>query len=168
MPTVTTRLIKAAWLWFAVGLILGGIMSLAKADWITTRALGLRSTHLHILAIGWGAQWVFGIAFWIYPAWGAERTAPRFTRVMHVCWALLNLGTLVRAIGEGTVDLAFNVDGMRTVFAIGAMAQLVAGLVFVGVIWRRIRPRRWIREQMVRARAQRAAENRGNDESSGG
>jgi hypothetical protein len=28
----------------------------------------------------------------------------------------------------------------------------VAGLIFVGVIWRRIRPRRWIREQMVRER----------------
>ncbi|MHC5021003.1 MAG: hypothetical protein ACYTGX_13015 [Planctomycetota bacterium] len=93
MPDVTTRLIKAAWVWFAVGLLLGGIMACAKADWISTRALGLRSTHFHILAVGWGMQWVFGIAFWIYPAWGSERTAPRFTRVMNGCWLLLNAGT---------------------------------------------------------------------------
>jgi len=127
-------------------------MTLAKADWISTRVLGLRSTHLHVLAVGWGAQWIFGIAFWIYPAWGSERSAPRFTRVMNLCWGLLNAGTLVRAIGEGVNDMAFRVEGMRPLFAAGALAQAAAGLVFVVVIWRRIRPRRWIREQMKRDR----------------
>ena len=79
-------------------------------------------TGVGLSLVGLAPQWVFGIAFWIYPAWGSERTAPRFTRVMNGCWLLLNTGTLVRAIGEGSKDLALRIDWMHSVFGVGALA----------------------------------------------
>ena len=144
MPIATVRFVRAAWLWFLAGLLLGACVAGAKIGWLSPRLAGLRPAHVHVLALGWAVQWVFGIAFWIYPAFGSERSGPGPSRAMAVCFALLNGGVLVRAVGEAVFDCGVAREAGAVALAAGAAAQLVAGTIFVIVIRGRIRAAGWI------------------------
>jgi len=153
VPTATVRFVRMAWAWFLVGLGLGSLLVLAKIGWAPPRLLGLRATHIHVMAVGWLVQWVFGIAFWIYPAWGSERTGTGATRLMACCWVCLNGGTAVRALGEACYDPAWWPDAGALGLALGGAAQIAAGVCFVVHIRGRIRGARWIRRQLEHAAA---------------
>lgn len=149
VPPATVRFISAAWWWFAGGIILGGALALSKGGWLPAWLLLWKAAHVHALAVGWAAQWVFGIAFWLYPGWGSERTSPRIERHTKALWVLLNVGTLLRVSGEGFLMMS-PAGALRWVFVVGAMAQVCAGLWFVWLIRGRIRPARWIRRDLER------------------
>ncbi len=146
MPPATIRFIRAAWTWFAIGLALGGVLALAKVGWLPPSLLRLRATHVHLLAVGWAVQWVFGIAFWIYPGFGHERTGPAVERASRACWWLLNAGVVGRALSEALLDAGEGLAPAPVVFVASAAAEVAAGLVFLGLIRRRIRGARWIRD----------------------
>lgn len=148
MPTASVRFVRAAWTWFLVGLATGALLTAAKIGWLSPRLLGLRAAHIHVLLLGWAVQWVFGIAFWIYPAFGSERTGPGPSRAMAACWGLLNGGVLVRACGEAAFDCGVAREAGAWGLALGSAAQLAAAAIFVAVIRGRIRGPGWIRREM--------------------
>jgi hypothetical protein len=94
-------------------------------------------TYVHLLALGWLTQLIFGVAFWMFPRYsstahyGSERLG----------WAsywLLNAGLVLRVIGEPA--LAF---GARTrwLLVIAALLQLGGGWAFVFNTWPRVKER---------------------------
>ncbi len=94
-------------------------------------------TWLHLLVVGWITQVIFGVAYWMFPRYSAER--PRGSeRLGWVTLASLNIGLLLRAAGEPLHALGQSTGG---VLAASALLQLLAGWGFVVNTWPRIKER---------------------------
>jgi hypothetical protein len=104
-------------------------------------ALGLPPTvapvYVHLLAVGWLTQLIFGVAHWMFP--GRPRAPSMVSRVvLWACYALLNLGLVARAVAEPLVGRG---GGWRVVLVAAGVAQLIAVVLFVGHTWPRVRAR---------------------------
>jgi len=94
-------------------------------------------TLLHLLVVGWITQVIFGVAYWMFPRYSAER--PRGSeRLGWVTLGSLNIGLLLRAAGEPLHALGQSTGG---VLAASALLQLLAWWGFVVNTWPRIKER---------------------------
>jgi hypothetical protein len=136
VPPLTRWLVKTAMVWLVAALLLGVAMQLPVA----ARLPVLRSvwpTYLHLLVVGWLTQLIFGVAFWLFPRYSAER--PRGSEPLGwVAYGLVNLGLLLRLAGEPW--RAAGGDAVATLL-LSAAAQLVAVWLFVLNTWPRVRER---------------------------
>lgn len=136
MPTLTRWLVKAALVWLVAALVLGVAMQLPLA----ARFPPLRTawpTYLHLLTVGWLTQLIIGVALWLFPKHSAAR--PRGSeRLGWVTFVFLNLGLLLRALGEPGRGVGYDT---RVPLSISAVAQLVAVGAFVLNVWPRVRER---------------------------
>ncbi|MBI4493966.1 MAG: hypothetical protein HY690_14345 [Chloroflexi bacterium] len=138
MPEVTRLYVHAAWLYFLFG-VLSGAVFLANQGLTGLRLPpGLVATHTHALLVGWAAQWVMGIAYWIYPRPPGTRAHPRAARA---AFALLNLGLLLRLLAE-PLGLVLPNPLLGPGLVASALLQATGALVFVASIWERIAPPR--------------------------
>ncbi len=136
MPPLTRWLVKAALLWLVASLVLGLAMQLPLAARVPLLR-GLWPTYLHLLVVGWLTQLIFGVAFWLFPRYSAER--PRGSdRLGWVSFVCLNLGLILRVIGEPRRAIG---AGVGTLLLLSAVAQLVAVWAFVLNTWPRVRER---------------------------
>jgi hypothetical protein len=136
MPTLTRWLVKAALAWLVAALMLGVAMQLPAA----AQAPLLRvawPTYLHMLTVGWLTQLIVGVALWLFPRHSAAR--PRGSeRLGWVTFVLLNLGLVLRAMGEPGRALGYDT---YVLLAASAVAQLAAVGTFVLNVWPRVRER---------------------------
>jgi hypothetical protein len=100
---------------------------------------GLFPVYIHLFVLGWITQLIFGVVFWMFPKYSAER--PR--RSESLGWwtyALLNIGLLLRVIGEPLNTTRPSVlSGWMLV--ISAILQFLAGLMFAVNSWGRVKER---------------------------
>ncbi len=115
-------MLLAAWTWCALGIALGFAAYLAKAEWIPAEWYRLSAPHRHMLLVGFLLQWICAVAYWIYPGVRdrLDRAAAEFT------WWMLNGGTLLRAMGEGT--------NLPRLGAMGAGLQATGAIVFIVLV----------------------------------
>lgn len=136
MPTLTRWFVKSGLLCLLAGLLLAVLMQwpvIGAAPWL--RAAW--PTYLHLLVVGWLTQLIFGVAYWLFPRYSAER--PRGSeRLGWVSFVLLNAGLLLRIAGEPRAVLG---GEAATVLTASAVAQLCAAMAFVVNTWPRIRER---------------------------
>ncbi|MEO7986795.1 MAG: hypothetical protein ABI766_09705 [Gemmatimonadales bacterium] len=136
MPGVTRWLIRAAMLYLVAALALGIAMQApAAAQHPIMRAVW--PAYLHLLVLGWLTQLIFGVAYWMFPRYSAER--PRGSEPMGwAAFGLLNSGLVLRAIVE-----PWHAVGGRggPLLVLSAVLQLLAGLAFVANTWPRVRER---------------------------
>jgi heme/copper-type cytochrome/quinol oxidase subunit 1 len=136
VPTLTRWFIKAGLLYFVAALLLSLLRQApgsSEQSWL--RAAG--PTYLHILVVGWLTQLIFGVAFWLFPRYSAA--LPRGSEALG--WAsfiLLNLGLLLRIVGEPWLALGGNTGSLLVA---SAVAQLLGGWAFVANTWPRIKER---------------------------
>lgn len=134
MPAASALFVKAAWTWFLAGLALGGILAAHKAlGWWPDLAPRLWSTHVHVMLVGFVAQWIMGIAFWFYPR-PEGGSAPRHRRAL-AAWALLNGGILVRALAEARLADA---PPARWAYLGAVASQALGGGLYVTAVWGRV------------------------------
>ena len=92
MPLLTRTFIKTGMIHFALAI---GNRHYAGAGY----ANGLFPVYIHLLVFGWLTQLIFGVVFWMFPKFSAEK--PRGSETLGWwTYALLNIGLLLRAIGE--------------------------------------------------------------------
>lgn len=136
MPLLTRWFIKAAMLYLVAALLCGVAMQSPFADRIPI----LRAfwpTYLHLLVVGWLTQLIFGVAFWLFPKHPSG--VPRGSdRLGWACFALLNLGLLLRAVAEPLQGLG---RPSGPLLVASAITQLLAGWAFVANTWPRVRAR---------------------------
>jgi hypothetical protein len=133
---VSQWFIRTAMMYFVVALVLGAAMQTTLAARLPLfQALWL--TYIHLLVVWWLTQLIFGVAYWMFPRYSAER--PRGSeRLGWATFALLNLGLLLRVIAEPWHALA----GRGAALLVGsALLQLLAAWIFVVNTWPRIRER---------------------------
>jgi hypothetical protein len=136
MPPLTRWFVKSALVYFVAALGLGILLQAG-----TVRELPLLRvawpTYVHILVVGWLTQLIFGVAYWLFPRYSAER--PRGSdRLGWTSFALLNAGLVLRIIGEPMAALGSN---MGALLVTSAVAQFLAGMAFVANTWPRIKER---------------------------
>ncbi len=136
MPTLTRWFIKTSFVYLALGLIAG--LWLAGESVFHLPALDeLLSIYIHLLVLGWLTQLVFGVVYWMFPKYSAER--PRGSEALGWwTYALLNIGLLMRAIAEPAQSMDPSpVTGWMLVIAAGL--HLLSALGFVLNSWKRVR-----------------------------
>ena len=136
MPPLTRWLVKAALLYLIAALVLGVAMQLPVAGRYPVLAV-LWPTYLHVLVVGWLTQLIFGVAYWLFPRYSAER--PRGSeRLGWATFVLLNAGLLLRIVGEPWRALG---RGGEAVLLASAVTQLLAVWCFVLNTWPRVKER---------------------------
>ncbi len=123
-----------------VYLVVALFSGVAMQEPFATRLPLLRAvwpTYVHLLVVGWLTQLIFGVAYWLFPRYSAER--PRGSeRLGWTVFALLNVGLVLRVIFEPWHTVAGR-GGVLLVLS--AVLQLLAGWAFVINTWPRIRER---------------------------
>ncbi len=138
MPTLTRWFIKTSFVYLALALVAGLLLALQPL--LNLVYLGeLFSVYIHLLVFGWLTQLVFGVVYWMFPKYSAEK--PRGSEALGWWnYALLNAGLILRAIAEPIQSVNSNpITGWTLV--VSALLQFCAGLTFVLNSWDRVRGR---------------------------
>jgi hypothetical protein len=141
MDRLSALMVRASFVWLLAGVVVGGLMLTDRAipgDW----RLWASPTHGHMLFVGWFVQFVLGIAIWLLPR---RRTPARplgyDERATIGAIIALNLGLVLRVIGE-PAERAGYVGGWTLVtLAASAILQIGAIAAFVLMLWPRVGPR---------------------------
>lgn len=107
-------------------------------DW-SPRWQALRPVYLHFLFIGWVTQIIMGVGYWMFPKYSKEK--PRGSEWLGwMVLILLNLGLVMRAIGEPAVLLIPDAN-LGWMLAVASLCLLLAGWGFILNTWGRIKAR---------------------------
>jgi hypothetical protein len=136
MPPLTRWFVRSALLWvvlaLATGVLLAGGVSaqIPGTGWIFPYP-----TYLHLLTVGWLTNLIFGVAFWMFPRYTAER--PRGSDTLGwLAYAGLNAGLLLRLVGE---PIQMSGGHARALLLLSAGVQLLGAWAFVLNTWPRVK-----------------------------
>ena len=137
MPRLSLWLVRTALIWLGIGQTLGGLVLANKGlpllPWLWT----LRSSHIHILLIGWTVQLAFGVAFWILPRLGGGSRGNE--RLVVLCYATLNLGVLLAALHDPLASLV-GLDALWPLPVLTGLCYVVAAAAFLIHAFPRVLP----------------------------
>ena len=104
--------------------------------------LWLQPSHSHALLVGWLFQFALGIAYWLLPRKRSpERPLGYRISTAVAAVAALNLGLVLRVVAEPAERSGHGGSWTEPVFAVSALLQFGAALIFVTQLWPRIAPR---------------------------
>ncbi len=140
MPTLTRWSIKSAMLYLIAAMAIALVLAAGRL-WPLPGWVGrLNPVYFHLFMVGWVAQLIFGIVYWMFPI--ITRQRPRGSeRLGWAAFLCLNAGLLLRAIFEPAVFGSEAAAGWGWVLAVSAALQWLAGLFFVINSWPRVRDR---------------------------
>ena len=144
MPTLSRYFIKIGLIYLVVALLMGTIMRLQPIMNLPSQIQLLRPVYLHLIFIGWVTQIIMGVGYWMFPKLSREK--PRGNE--RIGWAvliLLNVGLILRSIGEPGILISGDNEVLKTGFAwmlaFASMLLLGAGWLFIFNTWGRIKER---------------------------
>ncbi len=129
MPRQTIWFIRASLIYLLVGFSLGALILAQKGRPYDANVWLLLPVHIEVLLVGWLLQLVLGMAFWIFPRFGAGAARGR-ERWIWVSFVLLNLGILLVAL-----QLWLPVAALA-----GRLAEAAGILIYIAGSWRRVKP----------------------------
>lgn len=136
MDPLSSRMVRAALLWLLAGVVIGGAM--LSGHW----AVWLAPTHAHMLFVGWFLQFAIGIAYWLLPRRRSpQRPLGYDERAATLAVVALNLGLVLRVIGEPWQRTGQGNGTTVTLLALSALLQVGAVLTFVLQLWPRLAAR---------------------------
>lgn len=140
MPVETRLFVKTSLAYLAIAFALGGAL-------LVLEALGkplpfvVGIEHGHLGFVGWLVNVVIGIALWLLPL-NRERfpqTKGRYpAAAVWLCYALLNIGLLLRVIFEPLFALGHTDRAISGVLIASGIMQPLAIAVFVWIAWQRV------------------------------
>jgi heme/copper-type cytochrome/quinol oxidase subunit 1 len=129
MPLVSRILIKASLVYLTVGLLIGVLMLINKAVFISPIFWFLIPTHIEIMIFGWIIQFTLGVAYWILPRFLKEKGRGSAT-LAWLMVVLLNVGVLL---------VAFSGYGLGRSYALaGRICEAIAVILFISLHWKRV------------------------------
>jgi hypothetical protein len=137
MPALTRWFIKSALVYFVGALLLGVAVAMPAVFVVPPAVVPLGPVYLHLFMVGWVAQYIFGIVYWMFPRYSKEK--PRGSETLGwATYGLLNSGLALRTFGEPLHALQPAV-GWGWVLALSAVLQRLAGMAFVLNTWARVK-----------------------------
>jgi cbb3-type cytochrome oxidase subunit 1 len=143
MPRLTRYFIKTALIYLLASLLIG-VLVVARAAFdlpseLAAAMAALTPVYFHLFMVGWVTQLIFGMLFWMLPRQSKERLRGD-ERLAWIAFVTINVGLLVRAIGEPLVTLQPDL-GAGWLLALSAVLQLIGGWAFIGNAWPRVKER---------------------------
>ncbi len=135
MPTLTRWFIKGSFLYLIAALLLALALAVQPIVNLSPNLSYTSPVYFHLLMVGWVSQLIFGVVFWMFPKLSSQN--PRGSLALG--WAtfiLLNAGLILRAIAEPQ-NQPGSIWGWLLVGS--ALLQWLAGLLFVGNTWNRVK-----------------------------
>ncbi len=139
MPRLTRYFIKTSLLYLALALVLGVLLAARLALDLPAEFAALSPVFFHVFMVGWVAQLIFGMLFWMLPKHSKERPRGNETLVWSA-YLLINIGLVLRIIGEPLNAWQAN-QGLGWLLALSALLQLLGGWAFILNAWPRVRER---------------------------
>lgn len=139
MPDLTRWYVKSSLIFFVAALLVGLMLALNGLLQMPAFVAQLGPVYLHMFLVGWVTQLIFGVVFWMFPKFSPARPRGNETLAWVTFW-LLNGGLLLRVFGEPATALNPG-QGWGWLLAISALAQWIAGLLFVANTWQRVKER---------------------------
>jgi len=137
MPLLTRWFVRTAMVYLVLALLVGVALMAQNVAELPPAVGALSPVYFHLFMVGWVAQLIFGIGYWLFPTYTKE--SPRGSeRLAKATYVLLNLGLVMRAIGEPINTVAPQALWGWLV-AISAVLQWLAGMAFVANSWPRIK-----------------------------
>jgi len=139
MPLLIRCFLKSALACLALALALGVALAVPASVRVPPAVLTLAPVYFHVLMVGWVTQLIVGVSLWMFPRLPTTaRPAP--AALGWVVFAGLNLGLLLRVVAEPAHALDPRA-GWGALLVVSALLQWGAGLVYVGLVWPRVRGR---------------------------
>jgi hypothetical protein len=137
MPPLTRWFVRTAMLYFVAALIVGMVLTAQNVVELPPIAGALTPVYFHLFMVGWVAQLIFGVGYWLFPTLSKEQ--PRGSeRLAEATYGLLNVGLILRAISEPINTVAPQLL-WGWLLALSAFLQWLAGMGFVLNSWRRVK-----------------------------
>ncbi len=130
MPRLSVWFIRAALIYLALGVTMGGLVLAHKGIPLHPFLWRLLPAHIEFLLFGWTVQLVMGVGFWIFPRFWRSRGDER---PAWLAFGLLNIGVLLAALGP-----MFDIS--TVISLIGRLAEAGAAIAFAFHVWPRIKP----------------------------
>ena len=139
MPALARWYIKTSFVYLTVSLMVGVALG-ARGVLLSSPLLdAFLPVYFHLFMVGWVAQLIFGVAYWMFPTYSREH--PRGSeKLAAATYVMLNAGLLLRAIGEPLNTLS-PAPAWGWTLVVSAGLQWLAGVVFVANTWGRVRGR---------------------------
>jgi cbb3-type cytochrome oxidase subunit 1 len=131
------RYIKTSFVFLALGLLLGGWISVGEF------ILGVYpprlhiTAHVHLLLVGFMLMIVMGVATWMFPRPARDDARYRPGLAEAVYW-VMTISTALRAAAEILAPWSAG-PALRWIIALGGLGQLAGAALFVLNMWPRIR-----------------------------
>jgi cbb3-type cytochrome oxidase subunit 1 len=131
------RYIKTSFVFLALGLLLGGWISLSQFVLGVYPPRLYITAHAHLLLVGFMLMIVMGVATWMFPRPARDDLRYRPGLAEAVYW-VMTLSTALRAAAEILAPWSEG-PALRSAIALGGLGQLVGATLFVLNMWPRIR-----------------------------
>jgi cbb3-type cytochrome oxidase subunit 1 len=131
------RYIKTSFVFLALGLLLGGWISVGQFVFGAYPPRLHVTAHVHLLLVGFMLMVVMGVATWMFPRPARDDVRYRPGLAEAVYW-VMTLSTALRAAAELLAPWSA-APGLRWLIALGGLGQLAGAGLFVLNMWPRIR-----------------------------
>jgi heme/copper-type cytochrome/quinol oxidase subunit 1 len=139
MPTLTRWFLRLSLIYLVLAVLLGLVIAARAPLGLSFPASAFSPVYFHLFMVGWVAQLIFGVVFWMFPKYTREK--PRGSEALG--WAtfwLLNAGLALRLVAEPAQSI--NPASLwGWLLAASAVLQWLAGLCFVVNTWARVKER---------------------------
>ncbi len=139
MPPVTRWFIRTSLICFVAALLTGTLLAACGPLQLPAFFNTLTPLFFHLFMVGFVAQLIFGMVFWMFPK--ASKEQPRGSeRLAWLTYGCLNAGLLVRVLAE-PVQTAAPQPIWGWLLVVSALLQWIAGALFVVNTWNRVKER---------------------------
>ena len=132
MPRLSRLAIRAALVYLLLGFTFGGLMLLNKGTPLASWAWRLLPAHVEFLLIGWTAQFILGVGFWILPRFSRGPARGNELFAWLALW-LVNAGVCLAGIAPV-------LNAPPSIALLGRLAEAGAAIAFVLHTWPRVKP----------------------------
>lgn len=139
MPSLTRWFIKTSLVYLVAALFIGAVLA-GRTLWSLSPFLAaMRPIYFHLFMVGWVFQLILGVIYWMFPKYTRENPHGSEGLWQAAFW-LLNAGLLLRLVAEPMQTLSVQ-PIWGWLLALSAVLQWVAGLIFAGNTWGRVKER---------------------------
>lgn len=139
MPLLTRWFLKSALVYLVTSLLVGVALAAQEALGLPSAIAALMPVYFHLFMVGFVAQMIFGVAFWMFPR--SSKDAPRASeRLALVTYVSLNAGLIGRTVAEPTLAL-WPGAVWAAILILAAALQWIGALAFAVNTWARVKER---------------------------
>ena len=137
MPALSRWFVKSALAYLVGALQLGVAVAMPAIFTAPPAIVALGPVYFHFFMVGWVAQLIFGVVYWMFPRYSKEKSRGS-EPLGWATYGLLNIGLVLRAFAE-PLHAVQPTAGWGWVLALSAILQWLAGVTFVLNTWARIK-----------------------------